>query len=71
MLTASKTVAAAVEAMKQGASDYVTKPFEPEALRIKILALLEHGELVREVARLRDRGSRTARSWRACSDEAR
>ena len=36
VLTATKTVTTAVEAMKLGASDYVTKPFEVDALRIKV-----------------------------------
>jgi DNA-binding NtrC family response regulator len=53
VLTATKTIATAVEAMKRGAADYVTKPFEVEALRIKIRQLLEHRALEDEVARLR------------------
>ena len=53
ILTATKTIATAVEAMKRGAADYVTKPFEVEALRIKIRQLLEHRALEDEVARLR------------------
>jgi len=54
VLTATKTVATAVEAMKRGAADYVTKPFEVDALRIKVHRLLEQGDLAREVVRLRD-----------------
>jgi DNA-binding NtrC family response regulator len=54
VLTATKTVTTAVEAMKRGAADYVTKPFEVDALRIKIRRLLEQGALEREVERLRD-----------------
>ena len=53
VLTGTKTVATAVEAMKRGAADYVTKPFEVEALRIKIRQLLERRDLEREVVRLR------------------
>jgi DNA-binding NtrC family response regulator len=53
VLTGTRTVATAVEAMKQGAADYVTKPFEVEALRIKIRQLLERRDLEREVAQLR------------------
>jgi len=53
VLTATRTVATAVEAMKLGASDYVTKPFEVEALRIKVRQLLERRDLEREVERLR------------------
>ncbi len=58
VLTATKTVTTAVEAMKRGAADYVTKPFEVDALRIKVRRLLEQGALEREVARLRDEVAR-------------
>jgi DNA-binding NtrC family response regulator len=61
VLTATKTVTTAVEAMKRGAADYVTKPFEVDALRIKIRRLLEQGALEQEVARLRDEVSRRDR----------
>jgi len=47
VLTATNTVNAAVEAMKRGASDFITKPFELDALRIKVRNLLEKGELER------------------------
>jgi len=53
VLSATRTVATAVEAMKRGAADYVTKPFEVDALRIKIRQLLEHQRLAAEVVRLR------------------
>jgi DNA-binding NtrC family response regulator len=53
VLTATKTIATAVEAMKLGAADYVTKPFEVDALRIKIQQLLDHRALEDEVALLR------------------
>jgi DNA-binding NtrC family response regulator len=53
VLTATRTVATAVEAMKRGAADYVTKPFEIEALQMKVRQLLEHGQLRSEVERLR------------------
>jgi DNA-binding NtrC family response regulator len=55
VLTATRNVATAVEAMKRGAADYVTKPFEIEALRIKVRQLLARRELEREVEALRAR----------------
>jgi DNA-binding NtrC family response regulator len=55
VLTATRNVATAVEAMKRGAADYVTKPFEIEALRIKVRQLLERRALEREVQALRAR----------------
>ena len=36
MITATKTVKTAVEAMKLGAYDYVTKPFDIDELRLII-----------------------------------
>ena len=54
VLTATNTVSVAVEAMKLGAADFVTKPFELDALRLKIRQLLEHQSLAQEVVRLRD-----------------
>jgi DNA-binding NtrC family response regulator len=54
VLTATKTVTTAVEAMKLGASDYVTKPFEVDALRIKVRNLLQHRALEAEVEELKD-----------------
>ena len=54
VLTATNTVSAAVQAMKHGAADFVTKPFELEALRIKVRNLTEKHDLQREVERLRD-----------------
>jgi len=55
VLTATRNVATAVEAMKRGAADYVTKPFEIEALRIKVRQLLTRRALEREVEALRAR----------------
>ena len=54
VLTATNTVNAAVEAMKRGAADFVTKPFELDALRLKVRDKLEKRELEEEVERLRD-----------------
>jgi DNA-binding NtrC family response regulator len=53
VLTATKTVATAVAAMQCGALDYITKPFEIDALRIKVRQFLERRALEDEVVRLR------------------
>jgi DNA-binding NtrC family response regulator len=53
VLSGTKTIATAVEAMKRGAADYLTKPFEVEALRIKVRQLLSRRDLEREVVQLR------------------
>jgi DNA-binding NtrC family response regulator len=55
VVTATRSVPTAVEAMKRGAADFVTKPFEVEALRIKVTRLLERRALEREVVALRAR----------------
>ncbi len=54
VLSATRTVATVVEAMKLGAADFVTKPFEIDALRIKVRQLFERRALEQEVVRLRD-----------------
>jgi DNA-binding NtrC family response regulator len=54
MLTATKTVKTAVNAMKLGAFDYVTKPFDVDELRIVAERATENARLRREVDQLRD-----------------
>ncbi len=54
VLTATNTIDAAVTAMKEGAADFITKPFELEALRLKVIQLLDHRSLKEEVVRLRE-----------------
>jgi two-component system, NtrC family, response regulator HydG len=46
LMTAYATVGTAVEALKFGAFDYLTKPFEPEAARTVLLRALARAELV-------------------------
>jgi DNA-binding NtrC family response regulator len=53
MLTATKTVKTAVGAMKLGAFDYVTKPFDVDELRVILDKATENADLVREVEVLR------------------
>ncbi len=53
MLTATKTVKTAVGAMKLGAFDYLTKPFDVEELRVILDKATENAALVKEVEELR------------------
>ncbi len=54
MITATKTVKTAVEAMKLGAFDYVTKPFDIDELRLIISRSLSTQALKKEVNYLRE-----------------
>jgi DNA-binding NtrC family response regulator len=54
MLTAHGTIGAAVEAMKLGAADYLTKPFTRDQLRIALGKTLDVVALKRENRRLRE-----------------
>jgi DNA-binding NtrC family response regulator len=55
LITAFGNVKDAVEAMKLGASDYITKPFQPEAIRFVSEKLIEKRRLLEEVRELRHR----------------
>jgi DNA-binding NtrC family response regulator len=52
IMTGYATIETAVEAIKRGAEDYVTKPFDYEAMRKKIARLMEVVELRERVAQL-------------------
>lgn len=52
MLTATRTVRTAVEAMKLGAYDYISKPFDVEELRLAAKKALESRDLKTENIRL-------------------
>jgi DNA-binding NtrC family response regulator len=54
MMTAFGTINSAVEAMRRGAYDYVTKPFDNDALLLVVERALEMRRLSREVEALRD-----------------
>ena len=53
MLTGTKSVKTAVDAMKLGAADYLSKPFDVEELRIVVNRALTSQALEREVKQLR------------------
>jgi len=54
VLTAHGTIDSAVDAMKLGATDYLTKPFSREALKAAVRKALEVGALRTENRRLRE-----------------
>jgi DNA-binding NtrC family response regulator len=61
ILTAQGTVESAVEAIKDGAYDYLTKPIEPQRLKILLDKIVERHDTLREVKvlrkQLRDQGA--------------
>ncbi len=54
IITGYSTVATAVEAMKEGAFDYVPKPFTPDELSIVVKRAIEKKKLIEENAYLRE-----------------
>jgi DNA-binding NtrC family response regulator len=60
MLTADDTAESAIRAMKLGAADYLTKPFNMEEVKIVIENILENARLKEEVCYLRKTGSACA-----------
>jgi two-component system, NtrC family, response regulator AtoC len=54
LLTAFGSMDGAVEAIKQGAYDYLAKPFKKEEIRLVVRRSLDHSRLVRENARIRE-----------------
>ncbi len=53
LLTAQGTVESAVEAIKEGAYDYLSKPVDPQRLKILLQKAVERQETLREVKHLR------------------
>ena len=53
LLTAQGTVESAVEAIKEGAYDYLSKPVDPQRLQILLNKAVERQETLREVRQLR------------------
>ena len=59
LMTAYGTIETAVAAMKQGAFDYITKPFSGDELLVAVERAIEHGRLLRENQILRAAGAAT------------
>jgi PAS domain S-box-containing protein len=59
IITGYATVETAIEAMKQGAYDFIPKPFEAEQLRIVASRALEKIDLTREAERLEEERRKT------------
>ena len=55
VLTGHGDTQVALEAMKAGADDFVTKPFEPDRLRLLVNRILERRRLIDELEQLRHR----------------
>jgi two-component system response regulator HydG len=55
MMTAYASVETAVEALKKGARDYLTKPLDTEELKLTVARVLEHSRLETENRELRAR----------------
>jgi len=55
VVTGYATIETAVEAMREGACDYLSKPFTPDELRLGVRKALERQELLRENQELRER----------------
>ena len=61
MLSAYASVELAVQAMRLGAFDVISKPFDPDGLKAAVRRALAHGGLLRENLRLRDEAGRAGR----------
>jgi DNA-binding NtrC family response regulator len=60
LMTAFGSINSAVEAMRAGALDYITKPFEPDAVIVTMERALEHRALEQENRQLRRAVDRTS-----------
>jgi DNA-binding NtrC family response regulator len=73
ILTGQATIQAAVEAMKLGACDYLTKPFPLSELEHRCAQAAERGRLVRGESESQDdsrsASPRDSHHWRIASDE--
>lgn len=56
VMTGHGSISTAVEAMKRGAFDFLTKPFPVEVLLMKLRTVLDFSKMASEIASLRDLG---------------
>ncbi len=61
MITAYGSVETAVKAMKNGANDYLMKPFEPETLALLVEKLLQQKKIIEENFLLKEQVARSVR----------
>jgi len=61
MLSAYASVELAVQAMRLGAFDVISKPFDPDGLKAAVRRALAHGGLLRENSRLKEEVGRAER----------
>jgi len=71
LMTAFGTIETAVKAMKLGAFDYITKPFEGDELLVAVKRALEHAKLKRENTLLRLTASSPSAQQDAVSNSSR
>ena len=68
VITAHGSIEAAVEAVKEGAVDFITKPFDPKHLEIVVRKALEHERLKRGVELLSEEADKRYRLVAGSSD---
>ena len=70
LMTAYASIDVAVCAMREGARDFIQKPFDLAQLEIRIARALEYNQLTCEVAQLRDRVESQSRDIEIVADSA-
>ena len=66
VLTGHGDTQVALDAMKAGADDFVTKPYDPDHLRFIVQRILERRRLIDELEQLRKQMRRTIASTTWC-----